>query len=106
MILYLIYGELADICINDRIYCDNTKALTMIDLMVKETDFWYWYCSPLGFNNNNNKKWKSTRKKDLKIRLDFIKTIAQKTNYAVNDEHVKGLSEIPNKNHKFIWIKQ
>lgn len=90
-----IYSEIAEICMNEK----TISSKSMIDLMVREIQYWYWYCSPIGFDNV--KKWKIQKKRDLKIRFDFIKIIAQKTDYVVTDDHVKLLTKIPNLNKKF-----
>eukprot|EP01083_Nonionella_stella_P289893 986483_1 len=73
-------------------------SCSLLDLMVSEFTYWYWYCSPTGYNT---KQWAKQRKSDFQIRFEFMKTIAHKTNCMVSEEHVKTLTRIPNENKMF-----
>eukprot|EP01083_Nonionella_stella_P032764 89651_1 len=83
-----VYCTIADAVINERM----DKSL--LDLMVCEFTYWYWYCSPTGYDQNT-KQWARQKKRDFQIRFKFMKTIAEKTNCMVCEDHVKTLTNIP-----------
>eukprot|EP01083_Nonionella_stella_P218749 784141_1 len=85
-----VYCKIADAVINERM------SGSLLDLMVSEFTYWYWYCSPTGYDQNT-KQWARRRRNDFQIRFKFLKTIAEKTTCMVREIHVNRLTKIPTK---------
>lgn len=65
-----LYGAVS----ND--YQNQVNRGPLIQLMVQEAQYWYWCCTPDDRQNHGLKRMRARCKRDLKLRLDFIKSVA------------------------------